>query len=33
MTSTVIYTHTDCLKHEPGQGHPESPLRLRRVAL
>ena len=29
--STWIYTHDDCLRHEPGSGHPESPQRLRSV--
>jgi len=27
-TTTWIYTHRDCLAHEPGPGHPESPARL-----
>jgi acetoin utilization deacetylase AcuC-like enzyme len=31
MTSTWIFTHDDCLRHEPGSGHPESPQRLRSV--
>ena len=26
--ATGYYTHTDCLKHEMGEGHPESPERL-----
>jgi acetoin utilization deacetylase AcuC-like enzyme len=26
--STWIYTHEDCLAHDPGPGHPESPARL-----
>ncbi|HEY9110454.1 MAG TPA: histone deacetylase family protein [Rhodanobacteraceae bacterium] len=26
-----IYTHPACLEHDPGQGHPESPARLRAV--
>jgi acetoin utilization deacetylase AcuC-like enzyme len=26
-----IYTHSDCLDHQPGPGHPESPSRLRTV--
>ena len=26
---TVIFTHPDCLLHDPGQGHPEVPERLR----
>jgi acetoin utilization deacetylase AcuC-like enzyme len=26
--TTLIYTHSDCLDHRPGQGHPESPARL-----
>jgi acetoin utilization deacetylase AcuC-like enzyme len=29
--STLIYTHTDCLDHRPGPGHPESPARLEAV--
>jgi len=29
--STLIYTHTDCLGHQPGPGHPESPVRLKAV--
>jgi acetoin utilization deacetylase AcuC-like enzyme len=29
--STLIYTHTDCLEHRPGPGHPESPARLEAV--
>jgi acetoin utilization deacetylase AcuC-like enzyme len=29
--STFIYTHTDCLQHVPGPGHPESPARLKAV--
>ena len=28
MKKTVIYSHPDCLQHEPGYGHPESPKRL-----
>lgn len=27
----LIVTHPDCLLHEPGEGHPESPARLRAV--
>lgn len=26
-----VYTHPDCLRHDPGTGHPESPERLRAV--
>ncbi len=26
-----VFTHTDCLKHEPGTAHPESPSRLKAV--
>lgn len=26
-----VYSHADCLAHEPGPGHPESPLRLQAV--
>jgi acetoin utilization deacetylase AcuC-like enzyme len=29
--TTWIFTHDDCLRHEPGPGHPESPQRLRSV--
>jgi acetoin utilization deacetylase AcuC-like enzyme len=29
--TTWIYTHDDCLRHEPGPGHPESPQRLQSV--
>ena len=29
--STLIYTHSACLDHVPGPGHPESPARLRAV--
>jgi acetoin utilization deacetylase AcuC-like enzyme len=25
---TLVYTHSACLKHDPGPGHPESPARL-----
>ena len=28
---TILYTHPDCLKHIPGQGHPERPERLQAV--
>ncbi|MGH7733331.1 MAG: histone deacetylase family protein, partial [Gemmatimonadales bacterium] len=28
---TVVFTHPTCLLHDPGQGHPESPERLRAV--
>jgi acetoin utilization deacetylase AcuC-like enzyme len=31
MTTTAIYTHPDCLGHNPGEGHPESPARLKEV--
>ncbi len=27
----LVYTHADCLDHEPGPGHPESPSRLKAV--
>ncbi|HET9031553.1 MAG TPA: histone deacetylase family protein [Dokdonella sp.] len=27
----LVYTHADCLGHEPGPGHPESPSRLKAV--
>ena len=29
--NTVIYTHHDCFKHDPGSSHPESPARLQTV--
>lgn len=29
--TTLLYTHPDCLKHDPGQYHPESPARLKAV--
>jgi acetoin utilization deacetylase AcuC-like enzyme len=29
--STLVYTHTACLGHEPGPSHPESPQRLKAV--
>ncbi|MBL4721579.1 MAG: histone deacetylase family protein [Alphaproteobacteria bacterium] len=29
--STVLFTHEDCVKHEPGPMHPESPDRLKSV--
>ena len=28
---TLIYSHLDCLQHDPGYGHPESPLRLQAI--
>ncbi len=28
---TLIYSHLDCLQHEPGYGHPESPKRLQTI--
>jgi acetoin utilization deacetylase AcuC-like enzyme len=28
---TILFTHPDCLKHQPGQGHPERPERLKAV--
>ncbi len=27
----LLYTHHNCMAHDPGEGHPESPLRLRAV--
>jgi acetoin utilization deacetylase AcuC-like enzyme len=27
--SVALFTHPDCLRHDPGPGHPESPARLR----
>ena len=29
--SVALYTHSSCLEHDPGPGHPESPARLRAV--
>jgi acetoin utilization deacetylase AcuC-like enzyme len=29
--NTLVYTHSACLKHEPGPSHPESPQRLKAV--
>ena len=29
--STAIYTHADCLRHDMGDWHPESPARLRAI--
>jgi acetoin utilization deacetylase AcuC-like enzyme len=29
--TTILYTHPDCLAHDPGPYHPESPARLRAV--
>ena len=26
-----VFTHPDCLKHDPGPGHPETPVRLRAI--
>ena len=26
-----VFTHSDCLKHDPGPGHPETPARLRAI--
>ncbi|MDG2089540.1 MAG: histone deacetylase family protein [Gammaproteobacteria bacterium] len=31
MKTTVIYSHLECLKHEPGFEHPESPNRLKAI--
>ena len=31
MRRTVIYSHPDCLLHDPGYGHPESPARLQSI--
>src|SRR3954462_7235394 len=28
---TAIFTHPDCALHEMGEGHPESPLRLKAI--
>ena len=28
---TLIYSHLDCLQHDPGYGHPENPLRLQAI--
>src|SRR5437588_7542003 len=29
--TTLVYTHSACLKHAPGPSHPESPQRLKAV--
>jgi acetoin utilization deacetylase AcuC-like enzyme len=29
--ATALFTHADCVRHEMGEGHPESPARLRAV--
>ena len=29
--TTLLYTHSACLAHDPGPHHPESPARLRAV--
>jgi acetoin utilization deacetylase AcuC-like enzyme len=29
--STLVYTHQDCFRHDPGSSHPESPARLQAV--
>ena len=29
--TTALFTHADCVQHEMGDGHPESPMRLRAV--
>src|SRR5260221_7220318 len=29
--ATAILTHPDCVQHEMGEGHPESPLRLKAI--
>ncbi|MBT6441305.1 MAG: histone deacetylase family protein [Alphaproteobacteria bacterium] len=31
MARTALYTHAICVEHEPGQGHPECPDRLRSI--
>ncbi len=31
MPETLVYSHPDCLQHEPGYGHPESPRRLQAI--
>ena len=31
MMTTLVFTHSACLKHDPGPGHPESPARLKAV--
>lgn len=31
VMTTLFITHTDCLRHDPGPGHPESPARLQAV--
>src|SRR5258706_911994 len=29
--ATAVLTHTDCVQHEMGEGHPESPMRLKAI--
>ena len=29
--TTLLYTHSSCLDHDPGSHHPEAPARLRAV--
>ncbi|HUJ00695.1 MAG TPA: histone deacetylase family protein [Usitatibacter sp.] len=31
--ATALFTHPDCMRHEMGEGHPESPQRLRSILL
>ena len=31
MARTALYTHSICVEHEPGPGHPECPDRLRSI--
>lgn len=31
MNDTLVYSHPDCLGHDPGAGHPESPRRLQSI--
>jgi acetoin utilization deacetylase AcuC-like enzyme len=31
VVTTLLYSHPDCLEHDPGANHPESPARLRAV--
>ena len=31
INKTLIYSHLDCLQHDPGYGHPENPKRLQTI--
>ncbi|MBP6669747.1 MAG: hypothetical protein KA180_09905, partial [Gemmatimonadales bacterium] len=28
MNPVAVFTHPDCIRHDPGPGHPEAPARL-----